>query len=272
MKHDTPDIVNRSKLIVNNSFFFFETENITYFSGVTGWLEEKFVVDNLQCPITIVKSKKNIVIRSRNEQVITTKNTKLLVINSGYDIKLDDNCIVVVIKKAFYSGLGLPSFPFGIINHVHELIIDSLIDSIQRSGRPEYELIALANLIGVDNYQHNVNCKYRKLVKCIEKNFSEDTFNLDKLCTLTHMSRRKAQYIFSENGTSFLEVLHSYRTKELKNLIIKNPSESTTTLIYKVGFKNQMSANRAFLKCYNETIKEYKRTCIQRLNSTVSLA
>ncbi len=254
-KHD--EIIGKLKLQGEDSSVSIILKDIVYLSDVSGRLSFKSLSSILDNPIVVVYSPSDILGYDLSSSEVKEFKKGMLVYYGNLDLVLGTPSHLVVISQGFFKELGMPEFKMGVIHHIHEDIIFSLMNSVSKSGKPEYEIMALANIIGVDNYKAEVNYNYKKIVGCIEKHGLSCNFNLGYLCSCAHMSRRKVQYIISEHETTFLELLHNFRVRKLKDLLKNEPGTAHSVLIERVGFKNISSANRIFHKVTGMRIREY---------------
>lgn len=134
-----------------------------------------------------------------------------------------------------------------------------MFESIVRVKNPMYMIISLANYIGSGGFLANEQASFLRIKISIRENFSDCEFNLNKLCGLVYMSRRKVQYILSSYNDNFLNLLSFYRVNYLKNMIDENMGESTLELINLSGFRTCQTANRLFKKYVGVSIGNYKK-------------
>ncbi|ELV8773603.1 helix-turn-helix domain-containing protein [Vibrio harveyi] len=251
------EIIGKLKLQGEDSSVSIILKDIVYLSNISGNLSFRALSSIMDNPIVVVYSPSNILGSDVGSGEVREFRKGILVYHGNLDLVLGASSHLVVISQSFFRELGMPEFPVGVIQHVHESIIFSLMNSVSKSGKPEYEIMALANIIGVDNYKAEVNLNYKKIVDCIERYGLNCDFNLEFLCSCAHMSRRKAQYIISEHETTFLELLHNFRVRKLKDLLKNESSTAHSVLVERVGFKNISSANRIFQKITGMRMREY---------------
>lgn len=240
--------------------FSLEVDNLLYFSGFSGVISSsvitRFYLEFIVVVINPIKKS----LFDTNSREYAGNNNDLILHSGGYNISINYSSQVLIVDQMFFRNINTPKFPSGLIEHVHDALIRRLFEAVKCSDRPVYEILALANIIGVDNYQTNINNQLIKIKKLIEDNSTSEGFNLGQLCGLMYMSKRKVQYILSDANTSFLELLNGYRIEDLRALLLKEPITATDILVDKAGFNNQITANRLFKRKLGVSISEFKRS------------
>ncbi|EGU47857.1 hypothetical protein VII00023_16565, partial [Vibrio ichthyoenteri ATCC 700023] len=252
-------LFNQKTTIKTESFRLINHQLVTYIDGARG----EFHFDNSN-PI---HSDEFIILISNSEKCITfedgakktlSNDKQLILIKDSFTAEINENTQFIFIEKSFYVNIGMPKFHDLLETHIHERLVRILLEALSTSPSPFYELMAIANIIGVDNYKNNLNCTFSKLIGIIESNASNEDFNLNTLCEKAYMSRRKVQYILYNNNTSFVELVNNYRVEVLKSLLLSYPKTPVNNLIYKAGFKNYNTAVRAFKTKFSIGIREFK--------------
>ncbi|MUK48757.1 helix-turn-helix domain-containing protein [Aliivibrio fischeri] len=228
--------------ITNSSTFcLIEKTYIVYLSGVIGNFNKNI---NLKDFFILIKDN-------------TTKNksmNSIVIYNSDYESMLNSEDQLLIIHKNFYQNLGMPNVNDSSMN---SLLINSLFESIKTTKRPIYALLSLVNFIGSEIYICHKKEKFEEIKRVIKTNASNAHFNLNELCSIIFMSKRKVQYIISDNNQTFLHLLHQYRVDELKSLIKQNGKMPILTISYLSGFSCYATANRTFKHHVGMSIKDY---------------
>lgn len=223
--------------------------NILYFTGMSGFLEYR----------NIKKIFPNAIVLVNNYSIDNIKFIKIPVLyRCWHDVYISELSQVMLIQDEFYSQICIPKFNEGVIEHVHSSLISNLFEVIVESSKPVYEVLAIANLIGVDKYNTDLNKDLLNIKKIIDESSAHVGFNLDTLSSKAFMSRRKVQYILSSAGLSFLDLVNKRRVKELKTSLLKRPKTAFETIAYAVGYRSVSTASRAFKKEYGLTIGEFR--------------
>ncbi|WP_418114607.1 helix-turn-helix domain-containing protein [Vibrio scophthalmi] len=118
----------------------------------------------------------------------------------------------------------------------------------------------ISNLLKAGSYSNQMNSECIKISKAILEHSNDNKFNLSCLCNEVYMSKRKVQYILSDNNTSFKDLLLNSRVKMLKNTIDVGSSKSLSVLVQECGFGSLNSANKAFNNHFGLSVSEYKKS------------
>ncbi|GEK15981.1 helix-turn-helix domain-containing protein [Aliivibrio fischeri] len=195
---------------------------------------------------------KDFFILIRKNPIDKKESNKIIIYTFDRDLTIDNEDQLLIIHKNFYQNLGVPSF-----NHysINSLLIHNLFESIKITKKPIYTLLSLVNFIGSDIYQKDDI--FEKIKNTIEINSDNANFNLEELCSIIFMSKRKVQYIISSNNTTYSQLLQQYRIYKLKNLIMENKNISILKMSFISGFANYSTANRLFKHYVGVSIKDY---------------
>ncbi|EGU34482.1 hypothetical protein VIBRN418_15463 [Vibrio sp. N418] len=256
---DVNFLFNQKSTIKTENFRLINHQLVTYVDGARG----EFHFDNSnpiysgKFIILISNSKKCITFENGTRKTLCNDN-QLILVKDSFKAQINEKTQFIFIEKSFYVNIGMPKFHDLLETHIHERLVRILLEALLSSPSPFYEIMAIANIIGVDNYKNNLNCTFSKLIGIIESNASNEEFNLNSLCEKAYMSRRKVQYILSNNNTNFVELVNNYRVEVLKNLLLSYPKTPVNNLIYKAGFKNYNTAVRVFKTKFRIGIREFK--------------
>ncbi|BCN24304.1 AraC family transcriptional regulator [Vibrio alfacsensis] len=207
--------------------------------------------------ITVINANYKVTIKDNRTKASHILLQGLNILYGDYTIHMPDNVQILLISPDFYDSISIPKFNYGLVKHVHGRLIEDLLERTKISIKPQYELLAIAHLIGVDQYDIVVDGKFDKVMKIIRDKASDPNFNLDMLCSLSHMSRRKVQYVLSEKGHSFLELTNKIRVRNLKETLTIEPNLTLTLALNQAGFSSYSNAARVFKNTYGMTITEF---------------
>jgi AraC-like DNA-binding protein len=252
-------MLNQLKLVNSSISFFLERDNLFFLCGFEGNISSSIIEGYYNKFIVVVANPKNKRLLNVHTNEYVNINDSIVMYTGGYSVVIDSGSQVLVINQEFFRNINITKFPVGLIEHVHGALIKRLFELIKHSDNPIYEILALANIVGVDNYRVDVNNQLVKIRQVIEDNYRNEDFNLDNLCRLVYMSKRKVQYILSDGGVSFLELLNGYRVEVLRGLLLKEPRTAVEILSINAGFNNQNTANRVFKSKFGVSISEFKR-------------
>ncbi|PAR92351.1 helix-turn-helix domain-containing protein [Vibrio cholerae] len=254
----TEDLLNVNNGVIKEyNYNYISNSYISYTVGVSGIFSSN------------VKSKSIFLLRNFDELRVKKKsiafnNTSIVLVKGDFSVKLKPESQIICIDNEFYRYIGIPNL-YAILDshcyiegHANERLITSLLDSICCSTNPLYELLAIGNIIGTGNYKSNLDSIFNLLKSLIEENAINEDFNLDMLSTLAFMSRRKIQYIFLHNKTSFSKLVADTRLSKLKQLLLTYPEDSISQLVYMAGFNSYNSAARLFKSRYNLNISDFR--------------
>lgn len=241
---------------------FINLDEVIYFTQASGCLYYDNIRKSVDNFIIVIKNNNKLNATNRINGQSIHIDPGIHIINDFIDIELMPDVQVLLVNLDFYNNLASASADNGFITKINESMIISLFDSINKSSRPEYEIKALANLIGVDVYKRHVHRDYEKIKQAINEYCKNPRFNLDLLCSLVHMSRRKVQYVLSDHNTSFIDLTQLIRLRELKQQIKLEPRSTLINLVEKCGFRNVGMAKRAFIKHYNIELSDYKKSIL----------
>lgn len=234
-----------------DNIYVIESDHLIYFTGFDGSLNKKHLTNNVNQTIIVI-------LRNNEDRPLSSKVNILLsrdIYESIY-INSEDYCLIV--NETFFPEDDAPAISISSFSRIHDSLICELMVAINQSLKPVYLMKAIANLIAVEYREMSENTKFDQIVDIVKKNYLDDTFSLEALAAKAYMSRRKLQYILSEEKVSFLDLLNSYRLSHLKKIIKQNPSIPIGKLVSNSGFKSMASANRVANKTLNMTAKELK--------------
>ncbi len=228
-----------------------ESDHIVYFAGFCGNLNKNDLTNNINQTIIVI-------LRKNEDKPLSSKLNILLsrdICESIY-ISSEDYCLIV--NETFFPEDEAPAISISSFSRIHDSLVCELMVAIDQSLKPVYLMKAIANLIAVEYREMSENTKFDQIVDIVKNNYLDDSFSLETLAAKAYMSRRKLQYILSEEKVSFLDLLNSYRLSHLKKIIKQNPSISIGKLVSDSGFKSMASANRVTNKALNMNVKELK--------------
>ena len=92
----------------------------------------------------------------------------------------------------------------------------------------------------------------------IGEHYLNPDFKLDDLAKLISLSKHQTSLILNQElKMDFNSFVNSYRIQKATHLLSKGGKTQIGEVMYKVGFNNSTTFNRAFKKCTNLTPKEY---------------
>ncbi len=147
-----------------------------------------------------------------------------------------------------------------IIKNRYYFCIVYVFNGLKTSNKPTLEMRIISKLLKAGSYSNPVNLECIKISRVILEHSNDINFNLSCLCNEVYMSKRKVQYILSDNNTSFKDILLNARVKTLKNTINVGTSKSLSALVQECGFGSLNSANKAFHNHYGLSVSEYKKS------------
>lgn len=201
-----------------------------------------------------VKSEHPIKITTHDDCSITTHGIVCCGMVKSVDVS-DARVIFITNKASAINGL---LFKPGVINIQHENIIADILDSEMDIAQSSYSAALLTKLL---IFEQELNERQNSLLLEIKRNAANPNYNLDSLCETIHVSRRKAQYLFSKQHTTFLHEIKKYRVARLKELMNRpeNFNKPKASLAYQAGFRNLQSAQRDFLAITQTSLNSYMR-------------
>jgi signal transduction histidine kinase/DNA-binding response OmpR family regulator len=134
--------------------------------------------------------------------------------------------------------------------------VQNLIES-RKKLREKYkrELILKPSEVSVNSIDENF---LLKVMKVVDENLDDESFNMDKLGQGVGMSRsqihRKLQALTNQSATQFIR---SYRLDRAMDLIKKNAG-SVSEIAYSVGFSDPSYFSKSFQQQFNKTPTEAK--------------
>lgn len=109
----------------------------------------------------------------------------------------------------------------------------------------------------VKNIKLNYKNRFTHIVDYIRKNVKNNKLRLSDVAIHFGMTERSIQYILSESGGGFCDILAFERCKLLAQKICNSPNSNLAIDIYDSGFNSLSTAYRQFKKFYNLTPKQY---------------
>lgn len=125
-------------------------------------------------------------------------------------------------------------------------------------------LTGLLSLEIEKNHNHYIGHRYGKedklttIVTFIKANIKNSDLRLSTVAEFMGISERMVQYILSENGLKFHDLLVSERCQFLADKIKNNPFVDVNVLVFESGFESISSACRVFKKKFNKTPKQFQ--------------
>ena len=109
-----------------------------------------------------------------------------------------------------------------------------------------------------------------QILKKKKKNAQNNKLRLSLVADNFGVSERMVQYVLSESGCNFGEILSNERCQILMRKIKDNPFINVNVHIYDSGFNSICTANRSFKKKYNITPRQYleqQKRSLSKFNS-----
>lgn len=228
-------------------------EDFLYFRGFNGELKEI---------LRKLSFKSYLILRAQYENEFTLP--KLSLSTSGDSSICSEMDQFIIIKFQFYITR------YDRCSNLNDIIIEPLYYAIgmimkdmKCSFYPNLEIEAVVRLVKSKRKIKVVDNKINLLLSRVQKHSIEAKFKLDDLSKNVYMSRRKVQYIFSENGLNFRDVLSKSRLSNVFNLVIHEPNILLSELALKAGFANLDSANKATNRFKGFDLKSYKDSIVK---------
>ena len=146
------------------------------------------------------------------------------------------------------------------INVVYESIINKLRNNFSDDDyKRTIEVNAIICLVLMSLIESEKETVIDKIIEFIKLNISNNKLSLDYVAQNLYMSKRKLQYIFSNNKTTYKKTLNEVKVDLLIFNINENPDVSIKYILSKCGFNSHSSASNAFKIAKGETIYQYKK-------------
>ncbi|EOM7064109.1 AraC family transcriptional regulator [Escherichia coli] len=125
------------------------------------------------------------------------------------------------------------------------------------NGLLALELETASNsMFDADKY---VDSKLSAILSFIKSNINDAELRLSSVANMLGVTERMVQYILSENGLKFHDILVQERCAFLASKIKSDIFSDVNILILESGFESIATACRSFKKIYNMTPKQYQR-------------
>ncbi|EFM6204424.1 helix-turn-helix transcriptional regulator, partial [Escherichia coli] len=125
------------------------------------------------------------------------------------------------------------------------------------NGLLALELETASNsMFDADKY---VDSKLSAILSFIKSNIKDAELRLSSVANMLGVTERMVQYILSENGLKFHDILVQERCAFLASKIKSDIFSDVNILILESGFESIATACRSFKKIYNMTPKQYQR-------------
>ncbi|WP_305372822.1 helix-turn-helix domain-containing protein [Photobacterium leiognathi] len=138
------------------------------------------------------------------------------------------------------------------------LILSILCSLSTEEDKVEIEIMTIINIINISLYKNNKINVFEKAKQLLLNNIDNPSLSLDFLADQLCISRRKLQYVFNENNTSYNSLIGKIRLNIINENINNNYDLSSKELGRISGFKNVQSLNRFFYKHHGLSLKEHK--------------
>lgn len=128
-------------------------------------------------------------------------------------------------------------------------------------------LLSLLTLELEHNKKGNSTCssklddKLPLIIDFIKNNIKNPDLCLSSVADFMGLSERRIQYIISDSGMSFSEILSKERCDLLASKIRRNKSGNINADIFEAGFSSLSTASRQFQKKFKLTPKQYWEKC-----------
>lgn len=100
----------------------------------------------------------------------------------------------------------------------------------------------------------------KNLYEVLEANYSSESFDINQLCKLLHISRTQLyRKLASVSNQSAMELLKDFRLQKAMELLKNNPELGTKEVTYLVGFKERSHFSYSFTKKYNISPSEVRK-------------
>ncbi|WP_394136444.1 helix-turn-helix domain-containing protein [Aliivibrio fischeri] len=227
-------------------------------------LEDKFffLIDEKEDKFSIYfKDEKYGVFLSYDSKGKEDKVNKFLLPNSNSPIHIETNGNSgIVIFFPLYKLNNREELNKKKINTVYGEIISKLrVNFSEEKSKMIVEINAIICLVSISLIESEKERIIDKIVSFIRENITNDKLSLDYVAHNLYMSKRKLQYIFSSNKTTYKKTLNEVKIDLLVYYINENPDVSIKYILSKCGFNSHSSASNAFKIAKGETLYQYKK-------------
>ncbi|EFH3256914.1 helix-turn-helix domain-containing protein [Escherichia coli] len=107
-------------------------------------------------------------------------------------------------------------------------------------------------------YVKDVKAQYIQVINYIRRNIKKNKLRLSDVAEYLGVTERMVQYILSDAGAKFSDIIAFERSKLLAQKICSNPDANVAIEIYDSGFNSVSTAYRQFKNIYGLTPRQYK--------------
>lgn len=225
--------------------------------------------------IFIISSCGGLLVRNKNNRVTISAGDALIVpscdeltiesfsMRNTVSIIMDTELIseVPLSKTSEISWKKVSELAYG--NEINKILLNYYINNNDSfCTKNTKTLISLLSL-EIESKRHGEripyiqNNKLAQMLNFIKKNAQNSKLRLSFVADNFGVSERMIQYILSESGCNFGEIVSNERCQILMKKIKNNPFVNVNIHIYESGFNSICTANRLFKKKYNITPRQY---------------
>ncbi|MGR5112703.1 helix-turn-helix domain-containing protein [Vibrio jasicida] len=149
------------------------------------------------------------------------------------------------------------------INTYYGVIIKKIRDSFSEDDyKKKVEINGIIGLVLISLIESQRERTIDKIVAFIKSNITNERLSLEYVANNLYMSKRKLQYIFSSNGTTYKKTLNQVKIDLLAFYINENPEVSIKHILPLCGFNSHSSATSIFKRAKGESLYKYQKRII----------
>lgn len=149
------------------------------------------------------------------------------------------------------------------INTTYSVIIKKIRDSFSTDEyKKTVEVNGIVGLVLISLIESERERTIDKIVDFIKSNITNESLSLEYVAHNLYMSKRKLQYIFSSNGTTYKKTLNQVKVDLLTFYINENPEINIKHILPLCGFNSHSSATSIFKLAKGESLYKYQKRVI----------
>lgn len=146
------------------------------------------------------------------------------------------------------------------INTTYGVIIKKIRDNFSDDVyKRTVEVNGIVGLVLISLIESERERAIDKIIEFIKSNISNESLSLEYVAHNLYMSKRKLQYIFSSNGTTYKKTLNQVKVDLLTFYINENPDLSIKHILPLCGFNSHSSATNIFKLAKGESLYKYQK-------------
>ena len=146
------------------------------------------------------------------------------------------------------------------INSTYGVIIKKIRDNFSDDEyKKTVEINGIIGLVLISLIESERERTIDKIIDFIRSNITNESLSLEFVAHNLYMSKRKLQYIFSSNGTTYKKTLNQVKVDLLTFYINENPEISIKHILPLCGFNSHSSATSIFKLAKGESLYKYQK-------------